>query len=99
VYTNHFALRLDPDMPLHKYDIKGLTERTSKRISRILVQETIDALPFLHTNPANFATDYKEKLIVRGDLDGNNRTHHEVRVRVLDSGEPILLCLAWVREV
>jgi eukaryotic translation initiation factor 2C len=51
VYTNHFVLELGAGMLVYEYDIKGLPERTSKRISRIVIQEIIDALPFLQMNP------------------------------------------------
>lgn len=63
VYTNHFAIKLDPKMPLYEYEIKDLPENISKKTSRILVQNMIDATVFLKGHQDEFATDNKERII------------------------------------
>lgn len=58
VCTNHFAIKLDPKMPLYEYKISGLPPKIAKRTSRILVQDAIDKTSFLKDNQNNFVTDY-----------------------------------------
>jgi eukaryotic translation initiation factor 2C len=63
LYTNHFAINLNPKIPLYEYNITGLPPKISTRTTKMLVGEAIGKIPFLQDNPRKFATDYKEKLI------------------------------------
>jgi eukaryotic translation initiation factor 2C len=68
VYTNHFAIKLDQNMPLYEYNITGLPAKTNKRTARMLVQAAIDNLPVFETNQNKFATDYDRKLVAWVEL-------------------------------
>lgn len=63
VFTNHFAMALNPKMQLFEYSIQGLPDRASKRTARLLITEMINAISFLRQNQDKFATDYEKKLI------------------------------------
>ncbi|KAH7385933.1 Piwi domain-containing protein [Pyrenochaeta sp. MPI-SDFR-AT-0127] len=63
VFTNHFAIKLNPRLPLYEYEIKGLPEKISKRTSKILVQNFINNTEFLKNHQIQFATDYKERIV------------------------------------
>jgi eukaryotic translation initiation factor 2C len=69
VYTNHFAIELDPSMPLYEYKINGLPEKMGNRSKRILVQTMIDNTPFLTAHRDRFVTNCKETLISWIKLD------------------------------
>jgi hypothetical protein len=63
VYTNHFAVKLNPNVHLFEYKITGLPPKMTGRTARSLVREAINNMPFLQANRGRFATNYKEKLI------------------------------------
>ncbi|KAF2851686.1 Piwi-domain-containing protein [Plenodomus tracheiphilus IPT5] len=44
VYTNHFALKLDPKLPLYEYDIHGIPNTMGKSKKRALVEFPKEAL-------------------------------------------------------
>jgi eukaryotic translation initiation factor 2C len=64
VYTNHFAMKLDPKTPLYEYNITGLPKGVGRRTARLLVQDAIDSAQFSKIPQDKFATDYKDKLIL-----------------------------------
>ncbi|KAF1849347.1 Piwi-domain-containing protein [Cucurbitaria berberidis CBS 394.84] len=63
VYTNHFAIKLDPNMPLYEYEIKGLPGKLGKKTAKILVREMINKLDFLRNHQDEFATDHCKTLV------------------------------------
>lgn len=63
VYTNHFALKLDPELPLYQYHITGLPSRMGKKTAKVLVKELIQANTFLRAHQRDFVTDYFGTLI------------------------------------
>jgi eukaryotic translation initiation factor 2C len=71
VFTNHFAIKMDPEVPLYEYAITGLPERMNPIFRKTLVLEMIDTLPFLRANPDKFATDYR-KVISWVKIDSEN---------------------------
>lgn len=59
VYTNHFAIKVNPQLPLYQFAIKGFPEEVSNKTKRILVQMMIDATDFLRAHDTEFTTDLR----------------------------------------
>ncbi|KAF1918354.1 ribonuclease H-like domain-containing protein [Ampelomyces quisqualis] len=94
VYTNHFAIKLDPKTPLYEYKISGLPPKIAKRTSRILVLDAIDKTPFLRDNQNKFATDYNRLIswVKIPDLGA-------ILVQSVDWKPQIAITLDWVGQV
>lgn len=63
VYTNHFALKLDPKLPLYQYEIKGMPTNMGKRKKKALVDALINKTGFLRSHQAEFVTDFRSLII------------------------------------
>ncbi|KAI8943147.1 hypothetical protein NX059_001177 [Plenodomus lindquistii] len=63
VYTNHFALKFDPKLPLYEYEIVGVPRSVGKRKQKLLVSELIDRNEFLRSHQAQFATDFLRTIV------------------------------------
>jgi eukaryotic translation initiation factor 2C len=93
VFTNHFAIKLDPKVPLYKYHVEGLPDKMGQKKARIMLHDMIEKTPFLKDNQDKFVTDYKCTLIswirlpeeARGPFDiGSHDTYDLVRIRFTD---------------
>ncbi|CAO2651958.1 Nn.00g002410.m01.CDS01 [Neocucurbitaria sp. VM-36] len=93
VYTNHFAIKLDPKMPLFQYEIKGLPGNMGKKTARALVQAMIESVPFLKDHQDDFATDLYESLVSWVRLPEEILGHVTVSLR--EDRDPIGL---WLQE-
>ncbi|EAT81940.2 hypothetical protein SNOG_10546 [Parastagonospora nodorum SN15] len=70
VYTNHFAIKLDPVTPLYEYIITGLPSRVGNRTTRKLISEAIDDIDCMKNNRDKFVIDYKlMRLVSWVDID------------------------------
>jgi hypothetical protein len=95
VYTNSFAMKFDPTMPLYEYKIIGLPERVGRRTAKVLVQKVIHSNPFLKNHQDKFATDYKGTLISWIRLPNLGL----MEVQSADWREPVSIRLEYVRPV
>jgi eukaryotic translation initiation factor 2C len=68
VFTNHFAIKLDPAMSLYEYNITGLPARVGRRTTMKLVETALDSIPFWKDNKDKIATDYQKTLITWAEL-------------------------------
>lgn len=70
VYTNHFAIKLDPETPLYEYRITGLPSRVGNRTTKKLIAEAIDDVDCMKNNQDKFVIDYKlMRLVSWIDMD------------------------------
>ena len=68
VLTNHFAIKLNPKLPLYEYEIKGFPDRMGKKTTRILIQEFVDKNEFLKNHKDKFITDYRATIVSWAEL-------------------------------
>lgn len=68
VFTNHFAMTITEGKPLYDYGIQGIPDKLGRKATRALVENMIEANGTLRTNKANFATDYRERIVSWVDL-------------------------------
>jgi hypothetical protein len=70
VYTNHFTIKLDPEIPLYEYSITGLSSRVGNRTTRKLISEAMDNINCMKNNRDKFVIDYKlMRLVSWVDID------------------------------
>lgn len=63
VYTNHFAIKVDPKSPLYEYQIIGLPESVGRKTTKVLIQNMINNNKAWKDHENNFTTDYRESII------------------------------------
>ncbi|KAH9866107.1 hypothetical protein J1614_008671 [Plenodomus biglobosus] len=63
VYTNHFAVKLDPKLPLYQYDIEGVPNVMGRRRQKAVVDAFINTNEFLKNHQAKYVTDFRSTLI------------------------------------
>ncbi|KAF1951180.1 Piwi-domain-containing protein [Byssothecium circinans] len=88
VFSNHFTLTLNPNMPLYEYNITNFPEGMGTTRARLAVRVMLEHDEYLVQQQDNFATDYLTRIISWVKLDDTKLS--TIKVHLNDRSEGVL---------